>query len=220
MNGKPARLLLARHGQTEWHHDNRYAGRTDVKLNERGFEEAQALASRAEREQPDHVVCSPLSRAIETAQPAAEACGAKLLVDDGLREVDFGQWEGKTLTEIREADLDAVKRFEANPVEHGFPEGEPLPDAAKRALETLRELDRDHPGQKILMVAHNTLIRLALCSLLGIPLENYRRCFPRILNVAITEVRLSERGGGLYTFNDAEHLRALKDQSHAKERRS
>jgi 2,3-bisphosphoglycerate-dependent phosphoglycerate mutase len=61
------------------------------------------------------------------------------------------------------------------------------------------------------VVANNTLIRVALCSLLGIPLRDYRRCFPRILNAAISEVRLNERGGGLYTFNDSEHLRGLTD---------
>jgi broad specificity phosphatase PhoE len=217
---RPARLLLARHGQTEWHHGNRYAGRTDVKLSERGLQEAQALASRAARERPDLIVCSPLIRAVETAQPAAEACGKDLLTDDRLREVDFGEWEGRTLSEIREQDPVSVERFEDDPVEYGFPGGEPLLESAERALEALRELDREHPGKKILVVAHNTLIRVGLCLLLGIPLRDYRRCFPRILNVAISEVRLNERGGGLYTFNDSEHLRGLTAPQPAEERRS
>jgi probable phosphoglycerate mutase len=223
MNGrdtKHARLLLARHGQTIWHHPNRYAGRTDVELTERGLLEAQALARRAERERPDLIVCSPLLRAVETARPVAEACGLELIVDERLREVDFGEWEGKTLKEIRATDPVAAKRFEADPVEHGFPGGEPLPEAARRALEALRELDAEHPGEKVLVVMHNTLIRLVLCSLLEIPLKDYRRRFPNMVNVAITEVRLNERSGALYTFNDSEHLRELKDVTQTEQRRS
>jgi probable phosphoglycerate mutase len=204
MNAKSARLLLTRHGQTVWHHDNRYAGISDVRLNETGLREAQALARRALTERPDLIVCSPLTRAVETAQSVAEACGLELLVDRRLREVDFGEWEGRTLEEIRTSDPLAVEQFEADPVEHGFPGGEPLPEAAWRALEALRELDVGRPGQKILVVAHNTLIRLVLCSLLGVPLKDYRRRFPKVVNAAVTEVRLRDDGtGALYSLNDA-----------------
>ncbi len=223
MNGgfeRPARLLLVRHGQTVWHHGNRYAGSSDVELNETGVEEARALARRFEEEPPDLIVCSPLIRAVETARTVADACGMELLVDERLRETDFGEWEGKTLKEIRAADPVAAKRFEADPVEHGFPGGEPLPAAARRALEALRELDAEHPAEEVLVVAHNTLIRLVLCSLLGIPLKDYRRCFPNMVNVAVTEVRMREGGGSLHILNDSEHLRGLKNATQIDGRRS
>lgn len=208
---KPARLLLARHGQTVWHQDNRYAGVTDIELTETGHREAEALAERAVREAPVHVVCSPLVRARETAWPAADACGVELVVDERLKEVDFGEWEGKTLAEIWDSHPEEAERFVSDPDERPFPGGEPLPDAAGRALDALGELNRDHPGEKVLVVAHNTLIRLVLCSLLDIPLTGYRRRFPRMVNVAISEVRLKEQGGGLYSLNDSDHLRALSD---------
>jgi len=217
---EPARLLLTRHGQTEWHHDNRYAGRTDIRLNETGRREAEALAMRAVREVPDHIVCSPLARAVETAQPTAEARGAELVVDERLREVDFGEWEGKTLAEIRSSHPEAAERFINDPDERPFPGGEPLPDAANRGLDALRGLNQEHPGETVLVVAHNTLIRLCLCSLLGIPLKEYRRRFPRMVNVAINEVRLNQWGGGLYTLNDSEHLRATVDRTSTKKERS
>ena len=206
MNGKPARLLLARHGQAVWHGENRYVSISDIELTETGREQSRALVRCAEREQPALIVCSPLVRAIETARPAAEACGLELKVDDRLREVDFGEWEGRTLGEIREADPSAVERFEEDPVQHGFPGGEPLPEAAQRALEVLRELDRACAGQTVLVVAHNTLIRLGLCELVGIPLKDYRRRIPRLVNTAISEVRLNDTGGALYSLNDARHL--------------
>jgi broad specificity phosphatase PhoE len=108
-----------------------------VKLSERGLQEAQALASRAERERPDLIVCSPLIRAVSTARSAAEAYGQELLTDDRLREVDFGEWEGRTLSEIREQDPVSVERFEDDPVEYGFPGGEPLLEAAERGCKLL-----------------------------------------------------------------------------------
>ena len=206
MNGEPARLLLTRHGETVWHGENRYVSFTDIELTETGREQARALVRCAHREQPALIVCSPLVRAIETARPAVEACGLDLKLDDRLREVDFGEWEGRTLGEIREANASAVDRFEEDPVEHGFPGGEPLPKAAQRALEVLRELDRAYAGQTVLVVAHNTLIRLGLCELVGIPLKDYRRRVPRLVNAAISEVRLNDTGGALYSLNDARHL--------------
>lgn len=202
----PVRLLLARHGQTEWHHDNRYAGRTDVELTEAGRREAQALARRALEEDLALVVCSPLRRAFDTASFAAEACGVELQIEDRLREIDFGEWEGRTLDEVREVDPASVEKFEQNPGEKPFPRGEPLPVAAQRALEVFYELQEKFEDQTVLVVAHNTLIRLSLCSLLGMPLEQYRKRFPRISNVAVHEVHLSGIGGALHTLNDSRHL--------------
>jgi broad specificity phosphatase PhoE len=201
------RLLLARHGQTEWHHDNRYVSRTDIGLNDAGRREAHALAQRAREERPALILCSPLARTLETARLAAEACGAEFRSDDRLREVDFGEWEGKTLEEIRAVDPEAVERFETDPGERPFPRGEPLPSAAHRVLEAYQELHRSHGGRTVLVVGHNTLLRLTLCALLGIPLNDYRRRFPRLLNAAISEVRLATGGGALYTLNDSTHLR-------------
>ncbi len=208
------RLLLSRHGQTEWHHSNRYAGRSDVKLTEIGYLQAQALAQRAQREQPAVVACSPLSRAIRTARPVAEACGVELLVEERLREVDFGEWEGRTLAEIRKTDSIAVERFEINPVEHGFPGGEPLLDAAQRALEVFWELGEMYQGQTVIVVAHNTIIRLSICLLLGVPLKDYRRRLPRLINAGISEVRLNTEGGALYTLNDSKHLHLLTNPAY------
>jgi broad specificity phosphatase PhoE len=203
---KPVRLLLARHGQTGWHRENRYVGRTDIGLNETGVREAEALARRAEEESPDLILCSPLTRAQETAKPSAEACGMELETDERLRELDFGEWEGKTLAEIREEDPQRVRMFEGD-ASHGFPGGEPLQEGAGRVLEVFADLSRSHADRTVLVVAHNTLLRIGLCRMLGIPPGEYRRRLPRVVNAAITEVRFGEDGGALYSLNDDRHLR-------------
>jgi len=198
----PVRLLLARHGQTEWHSDNRYVSRTDIGLTEAGHEQASTLARRAEQESVDLVLSSPLGRALLTAKPAAAACGLEPQIDGRLRELDFGRWEGKTLVEIREEDPGSVRRFEES-AEHGFPGGEPLQEGADRVLEVFADLSRSHPGRTVLVVAHNTLIRLALCRMLGVELGQYRRLMPRVVNGTVSEVRFGENGAALYSFNDA-----------------
>jgi broad specificity phosphatase PhoE len=196
------RLLLARHGQTEWHRDNRYVSRTDIGLTDTGREQARYLARRVEQEGVELVLCSPLTRALETAKPAAAALGLELETDERLRELDFGKWEGKTLPELREEDPDAVHLFLEN-AEYGFPGGEPLSEGAERVLAVFADLGRSHAGRTVLVVAHNTLLRLALCRILGVPLGRYRRVMPRVVNGAVSEVRFGENGGALYSFNDA-----------------
>jgi probable phosphoglycerate mutase len=198
----PVRLLLARHGQTEWHSDNRYVSRTDIGLTETGHEQARTLARRAQQENVDLVLSSPLGRALLTAKPAAAVRNLKPKPDERLQELDFGGWEGRTLSEIRDEDPESVRRFEES-AEHGFPGGEPLHEGADRVLEVFADLSRSHAGRTVLVVSHNTLIRLALCRMLGIELGLYRRLMPRVVNGAVSEVRFGEKGSALYSFNDA-----------------
>lgn len=192
----PARLVLTRHGETVWHAENRYAGRTEVDLTDVGRSQAAALASWAGRERPDAVVSSPLGRAIETARPSARAAGRDLVVVDALTEVDFGVAEGATIAELRRTDPDMVDRFRRDPVAHPFPGAEEPEIAEDRSAEALRRLATEYAGDMILVVAHNTLLRLALCRLLDIPIPRYRTVFPRLDNAALTEVSVPADGTG------------------------
>lgn len=207
----PVTLLLARHGQTEWHAENRYAGVTDVKLTPTGYLEAEALARRAVEERPVAVICSPLSRSLETARVSAIALGVDPQVEARLREVDFGKWEGKTRDEMLKEDAEYVRLFEDDPVAYPYKGGEPLREAADRAVNSFWDLHVRYAGEKVLVVCHNTLLRLALCLLLGIPLKHYRRRFPKMINVAITEMQLSNQGAALYTLNDTRHLKGKRE---------
>lgn len=183
------RLALVRHGETVWHADNRYAGGTsDVDLTELGRQQAETLAGWAETRAFRAVVVSPVRRAQETAHPAARALGLEPEVVEDLREVDFGVAEGRTIEELLDLDAGMVQRFRSDPVAHPFP-GAELPDqAAKRADLALRDVAVRHAGGTVLVVAHNTLLRLALCSLLDLPVARYRQLFPRLDNAAVTEI--------------------------------
>lgn len=184
-------LLLTRHGETVWHHDNRYAGgSSDIDLTEHGHAQARALAAWSRTQDIDAVYSSPVRRARETAVPVGEALGLPVTTVEGLREVDFGVAEGRTIGELLDLDADVVHRFRADPVRHPFPGSEPPQSAADRAARAVREIAVQQAGGRVLVVAHNTLLRLALCQLLGIGVSRYRQVFPRLENTAITRVRI------------------------------
>jgi len=197
-------LVLVRHGETEWHAENRYAGVSDVPLTPHGVRQAERLAAWAGRAGLAAVWTSTLSRAQLTARDSAAAAGVPLRVDERLRELDFGHAEGLTSGEMRDRFPEALRAFHADPVADHLPGGEDPADAARRFTACLDDITAAYPDDRVLVVAHTTAIRLALCDLIGVPLRDYRRLFPRVRNCALTELRLSPGPGrevALLEFN-------------------
>jgi probable phosphoglycerate mutase len=194
-------LLLARHGETTWHAENRYAGSTDVALTELGIAQGEQLGRWAKTQPIDAVYASDLSRAVITATPAATALGLPLTIDPALREVHFGRGEGLTSAEMRATFPEEAARFVASPGSVPLPEGESGKVAVERAWGALEKILTRHPDGTILVVMHSTLLRLILCRSFGIPLDNYRRTFPSVLNVAITTLSWNANGRALLGYN-------------------
>jgi broad specificity phosphatase PhoE len=194
-------LYLVRHGATVWHAENRYAGTTDVALDPGGYAQAERLAVWASDARLAAIWCSPLNRARETAAPSARAAGVEPRIDERLREIDFGQIEGKTMAEAEQLFPEEIRRFKADPATYPMPGGEDPHQAARRAVSALRDIASAYPQERVLVVAHNTLIRLALCSLFGIPLARYRTVFPTVRNGALTEIGLADESAALLQYN-------------------
>ncbi|RVX44187.1 putative phosphoglycerate mutase [Nonomuraea polychroma] len=188
-------LVLVRHGETVWHAENRYAGVSDVELTPRGHAQAAQLAAWAAGAGLSAVWASTLSRARITAEASAAKSGVALRTDARLRELDFGEGEGLTSAEMTERFPGARAAFEADPAGHPLPGGEDPHAAAARFVAALHDIAAADPGGRVLVVAHTTAIRLALCRLIGVPLGEYRRLFPRLDNCALTELRLRDEGG-------------------------
>jgi len=186
------RLVLVRHGETIWHRENRYAGVSDISLSLDGLAQAEQLARWA---------AGALSRAITTADPTARATQLEPKIDARLREIDFGRAEGKTFAEYAAEFPGEARAYKSDPVMHPFPGGENPRDAALRAVDCFRDIAQVHPGQRVLVVAHNTLLRLALCQFLGIPLRTYRTVFPAVLNGAVTEIQIVGTNASLLQYN-------------------
>ena len=194
-------LLVVRHGRTVWHAENRYAGSTDVELAPTGYEQAERLAAWASDARLTAIWCSHLRRARETAAPAAHATGLDVHIDKRLSELDFGLVEGKTISEAEQLYPEAISRFKSDPVANPMPGGEDPRQAASRFVTALREIAAANPNGRVLIVAHNTIIRLMLCALLGIPLARYRTIFPGVRNAALTEIRLDSENAALIQYN-------------------
>lgn len=194
-------ILLARHGETTWHAENRYAGSSDIGLTDRGREQADALGRWAARRPITAVYSSDLTRAVETAAPAARALGVPLHRDARIREVDFGRGEGLTATEMKRVFPDALEEFYRRPGHSPLPDGEAGTDAIDRAWPALRAVAHAHENSSVLVVMHSTLLRLILCAALGIPIDRYRRVFPSIGNVTVTTLSMSSAQPALRSFN-------------------
>ena len=195
------RIVLVRHGETVWHAENRYAGRSDVALTPRGREQAERLAEWAAGAELEAIWCSSLSRARETAAAAAIASGLEPRVDARLCELHFGRGEGLTTAEMCQRFPQQLEAFHADPVAGHLPDGEDPRAAVARAVACLQDVTREHPHGRVLAVAHTTLIRLLLCHLLGVPIANYRKLFPFVRNVAITEIRVNDDETSLLQYN-------------------
>ena len=191
-------VVLARHGRTEWHHGNRYTGSTDLPIDDVGLRQADQLRDWAEDFAPDALWSSPMLRARQTAAPAAEALGLQPIVDARLREVDFGTAEGRMLGELPVA---VAKAFELDPVGNHFPGGEDPAAAADRVYEAFQQIGTEYAGQKVLVVAHNTLIRLLTCRVLGLELRDYRRLLPALGPAALVRFRWQPDTVGLEAYN-------------------
>jgi len=194
-------LVLIRHGETIWHAENRYAGSTDIPLSPRGREQAERLARWTASARLAAIWVSPLLRARQTAEPSERATGFTAQVDPRLRELSFGHGEGLTNVEIERSFPEAFVAFRADPAAHPLPDGEDPCQAAERVIACFREIVRTHPDGRVLVIAHNTIIRLALCELIGVPLSVYRSLFPSITNGALIEIRIDGDRTSLLRFN-------------------
>ncbi len=195
------RLMLARHGETPWHFENRYTGSSDIGLTELGVAQAAKLGEWSGRQGFAAVYSSDLSRAILTATPAADAMGLPLQIDARLREVDFGEGEGKTPAEMAAAFPAARAEFELHPGHSALPGGEAGAVAVTRAWPALEEISAAHEGEDVLVVMHATLMRLILCRILDMPFDRYRSAFPGVLNAAITTVTIDREAPALHGYN-------------------
>ncbi|OXR44795.1 Phosphoserine phosphatase 1 [Nocardia cerradoensis] len=164
--GRPTRLLLLRHGQTELSVERRYSGRGNPELTALGREQAARAAKYlAAKGDIAAVVTSPLGRARETAQAAARALDVPVRVLDALTETDFGEWEGLTFTEAAQRDPQLHQRWLGDP-SLPAPGGESFTQVRERVEAARRDLLALYPEQNVVVVSHvtpiKTLLQLAL----------------------------------------------------------
>jgi len=167
-------VLLIRHGLNNWV-GKRLAGRTpDVHLNEQGRNQAQMIVSVLKDVPINSIYSSPLERAIETAQPLALAKSLPVICNENLQEIDFGDWQGKTIKQLRKLKL--WKLVHQEPQKFRFPGGESFVEAQERLSSAIETFLSNHPEDEIVACfSHSDSIRLILTHFLGLPLQNFHK---------------------------------------------
>jgi len=197
--------ILLRHGDTRLSPEHRFSGQLDVPLSADGTRQARAAACRlATGAVIDAVISSPLERAVATAAIASGELGLTAVIDDDLRETNFGEWDGFTLAEIQERWPAAAADWRRDP-EQAPPGGESFAATARRVNRACDRLLRDHGGQTVLVVSHITPIKILLCRALGVPLETLYRLY--LGSACINEIQWHSRGfATVHRVNDTSHL--------------
>ena len=198
-------LYLLRHGETESSQSDTYCGLSNPELTASGVAMAQAFADKYQHLDWQAVYASPLRRTVATATPFCEATGQTMQLRDGLKEMFFGEWEGKTHDEVQAEYTQDYMRWLAEPAWNPPTGGETGVQVASRAALVMAEIEANHSAGNVLIVSHKTTIRLVLCNLLGIDSGRYR---DRIeLPVAsLSLVRFDQHGPMLAKHGDRSHL--------------
>lgn len=199
-------IILVRHGQTAWNRVERFRGRADIELNDSGLAQAEATARRIAAEwHPEAIYASPLSRARTTAQAIARRVALEVVVDAGLLDIDYGQWQGLTPDEAHSRWPEAIDAWYGHPGDARIPGGETLDVVRARAMGAVRAIAARHTGATI-VVAHTVINRAIVLEALGLGNERFWRlgqdtCAINVLEVVGDVVTL-------VTLNDTCHLRS------------
>lgn len=164
------RIYLIRHGETEWNREGRLQGVSNILLSAEGIRQARLLAEHTPFHTVDAIYSSDLSRAIRTAEILAEKFGLSVIEERGLRETNFGDWEGNLLADLA-MQIPEFEKFFTKPDKVHPPNGETFLESQARVMTALEEIVADNDGRSVLVVCHGAVIRLMICAALSMPIR-------------------------------------------------
>lgn len=182
------RFFLVRHGQTDWNKQRRYQGQKDIPLNQMGLAQAYQIALSFTNQPFDALYSSDLRRAFQTATEISKVVGLPIQLDDRLREIHQGDWEGRLIDDVFLHDPTSVDMVYAQPHSTRRPGGESIADLAQRIQNCLRELNQRHNGGRVIIVSHGLAIATAICAQENHPLSKAREFIPD--NCQVTTIQL------------------------------
>lgn len=185
------RLIIVRHGETEYNTQKRYQGQSESPLTERGREQAKSAAKRLCAENIDLIYSSPLSRALDTAKIIRGDRDIKIVTDKRLSEIKCGKWEGIQFDELKEMYPCEMDTWLNQPVIHRMPGGETMAEVDARAREFLDEILGKYEGKTILIVTHVIVVLLLMIHFAGEKMEDIWST-PKQLNASINIVEIEE----------------------------
>ena len=175
------RIKLVRHGQTAWNvgassaEGERFRGRIDLPLNERGRAQAQALARRLADEPIAAIYASPLQRAMETAEPTSRRLGLTVQPLEGILDINYGDWQEHPHSEVAQLYPALYRQWLQEPHLVQIPGGESLEEVRDRAMAALHQVMARHPDQTVLVAAHQVVNKVLVCAMLGLDNSHFWR---------------------------------------------
>jgi broad specificity phosphatase PhoE len=201
------RLILVRHGRTEWNRVERFRGRADIKLDEVGIKQAEAVAARIADWQVSAVYSSPLRRALTTAEILAHRFSLEVKPLPGIIDIDYGEWQGLPPEKAAAKDEGLYSKWLEKPHEMKFPGGESLTMVRERAASAMDGVLAQHPKETVVLVSHKVVCHILILSLLGLDNSHFWQITQDVCAINLFEVR-----GGIpsaLSLNDTCHLREL-----------
>ena len=205
-------LLFIRHGETDWNRQQRFQGQIDVPLNETGLAQAARLGQRLAAEPLDVLLSSDLKRAQQTAAPLAQAWGLQPQLVSGLREQQFGAWEGLDVPTIKARHGALWPQWLLHDGDFALPGGgESLRQFHARVMATVRQLVAQHAGRRLALVTHGGVLDMLWRNAQNMPLSGLRSC--EIPNTGLNQLRWVGEQLLIDSWGDASHLAGLPEQA-------
>ncbi|MFZ5975872.1 MAG: histidine phosphatase family protein [Bacillota bacterium] len=198
------KLILTRHGETEWNLMRKTQGATDTALTETGREQARLLARRLRGIKIDVIYASCMSRAMETAHIIAHEVGAPVVSEPDLKEYGFGLWEGQHIDSLKDNYPDIFKVWECTPALCRIPGAEDFPSYSRRIGGFLEKALKHHKNGTVMAVSHQLTSKLLITNGLGIS-DNFIHSF-RVDNTSLNILNFLPEHVVLEKLNDTTHL--------------
>ncbi len=205
--GQLSKLLLVRHGSTDYNSSRRFLGHSDIELNTAGYRQVERLRDRLADEKIDAIYSSDLKRALATAEVTSSGRDVDIVACPELREVNYGICEGLTFQEIGSRHPDVAEKCINFTLELAFPEGECFEEFIERTCRFLDRLGKHGPSETVLIVSHNGPLKVLVCRLLGISMEHWWQI--SIDTASLSVLVTSPRGARLISLNDTSHLKDI-----------
>lgn len=199
------RVFLVRHGETEWNRLGKFQGCVDIDLSKEGIVQAHYLSKRFQ-DNFDYIYTSPLKRAFGTASIIAENKGIKPIIENDIREINFGKWEGLTIKQIEENFPSEFKIWRCDKLDAPLCGGDlSIRKASLRAANAIKKIAEKHKGKTIIIVAHGGIIKAGLIGLFDWDMTMYHKM--RLGNTAVCQIDFDlELNPSIVKINDTSHL--------------
>jgi phosphoserine phosphatase len=203
------RLIIIRHGESEWNRIGRYQGQADAPLSELGLRQAAALAERLRNERFDAIYTSPLQRAAKTAESVAQHHPTvPFFTEPALLEIHHGDWQGLMVDEVKERYGEGLAEWRMHPTRAQMPGGESFSNILKRVLDLKDRLLERYRDGMVLVSTHDVVVKILVSDALGMNMDRINRIW--VTNASISSIEYGDDLPYLVSLSEACHLGRLE----------